>query len=259
MRYGRMPLRYHPLAHKPQVANEENGLHKTAHRPIKPDMNRSFFMNIAPTEAAFLCLVLALGILIPTAHASERVIKKRGADGVVVFSDAPVNPQGQRVAYTTSFGRKPATASCNGQTPDSLKIRRLALMPHFQQASLSTGLSVELLTAVARVESCFDPQARSSAGAIGVMQLMPPTAAELGVGNSFDARSNIAGGADYLAKMMKRHNNNLELALASYNAGPGAVAKHGGIPPYPETISYVAKVTKQLAQNQSNQGSSSRL
>ncbi len=194
----------------------------------------------------------ATDFLVPQASAAERVIKKRGADGVVVFSDAPVNKQGQRVAYTTSFGRKPATASCSGQTPASLKARQLALMPHFHAASASTGVSVELLTAVARIESCFDPKARSVAGAIGVMQLMPPTAKSLGVQNSLDAQSNILGGATYLARMLERHNNDLDLALAAYNAGPGAVQEHGGIPPYPETQKYVVEVRKQLVQNQNH-------
>ena len=202
--------------------------------------------------AAVVCL--ALGLFTPSAYSAERIIKQRAADGTVSFSDAPMNRKGQRVAYASSYGRRPATASCLGQTRESLAKRKNALYEEFKHASLITGLDMALLTAVARVESCFDPKANSVAGALGVMQLMPGTAKELGVRNAFDPKSNITGGATYLAKMLKRHNGNLELALASYNAGPGAVAKYGGIPPYPETQNYVAKVTKQLAVNRDNAG-----
>ena len=202
---------------------------------------------------------LGAGSLLQAPLAAERVIKQRGADGTVTFSDAPLNKNGQRIAYASSYGRPTATASCRGQSHESLASRQKALATEFDHASRISGLDVALLTAVARVESCFDPKAVSVAGARGVMQLMPGTASELGVRNSFDARSNITGGATYLARMLKLHKGNLELALASYNAGPGAVAKHGGIPPYPETQSYVAKVTKQLAVNQRNTGSNSGL
>lgn len=184
--------------------------------------------------------------------AAEKVFKKRSADGTLVFSDAPLNKSGQRVAYATNFGRAPATASCSGQTPASLAIRRKALEPQFTEAAYLSGVEIPLLHAVARVESCFDPQALSKAGAQGVMQLMPATANELGVSNAYNARSNIIGGAKYLKRMLDLHNGDIDLALASYNAGPGAVSKHGGIPPYPETIRYVKLVTKQLSANQSN-------
>ncbi len=197
-----------------------------------------------------MCLVV--GSFAAPTQASDRVYKKRSADGTVVFSDAPLNKSGQRTAYTTAFGRPQATASCQGQTPGSLQLRKAELNHAFELAARTTGLDINLLTAVARVESCFDPKARSSAGAEGVMQLMPGTARELGVTNSMNASSNIMGGARYLAKMLTRHDGDLTLALASYNAGPGAVDRHGGVPPYPETQAYVAKVTKQLAQNRRN-------
>lgn len=197
-----------------------------------------------------MCLVV--GAFVAPSQASERVFKKRSADGTVVFSDAPLNNAGQRTAYAATYGRPQATASCHGQTPGSLNSRKTKLNQAFELAARTTGLDIELLTAVAQVESCFDPKARSSAGAEGVMQLMPGTAKELGVTNSLNASSNIMGGARYLAKMLKLHDGDLRLALASYNAGPGAVARHGGMPPYPETQGYVAKVTKQLALNRSN-------
>lgn len=102
-------------------------------------------------------------------------------------------------------------------------------------------LPVNLLRAVVQVESGGRPDAVSPAGAVGLMQLMPATARELGVENSKDPWQNIAGGAKYLARQLQRFGQ-LEEALAAYNAGPGAVARHGGIPPYAETRNYVERV-----------------
>jgi soluble lytic murein transglycosylase-like protein len=109
------------------------------------------------------------------------------------------------------------------------------------------ALSPHLLDAVAWVESRYNAQARSPAGAIGAMQLMPATAAELGV-NPDDADGNVRGGAAYLRRMLDTFDGDLELALAAYNAGPAAVRRAGGVPPYPETRAYVAAVLDRMAQ-----------
>ena len=98
-----------------------------------------------------------------------------------------------------------------------------------------------------RLESGFDAAAVSSAGAQGLMQLMPALADELGVEDPFDPRENIFGGARYLKALLLEHDGDETLALASYNAGPGAVAQHQGVPPYPETQQYVRTITDWLA------------
>lgn len=125
---------------------------------------------------------------------------------------------------------------------DSITTCPTDLYSIFEEAANTYGVSVNLLTSIARAESNFRTDAVSSAGAVGVMQLMPATAASLGVTNSYDARENIMGGAKYIAQLLNKYNGNTALALAAYNAGSGNVEKYGGIPPFTETQNYVQKV-----------------
>jgi hypothetical protein len=103
-------------------------------------------------------------------------------------------------------------------------------------------LDEELVSAVVRAESGYDPAAVSRVGAIGLMQLMPATAAEMEVDDPFDPEQNLDGGVRYLKWMLDRFEGEVDLALAAYNAGPAAVDRYGGIPPYPETRSYIRRV-----------------
>ena len=109
------------------------------------------------------------------------------------------------------------------------------------------GVDPDLAVRIASTESNFNPLAVSRKGAGGVMQLMPGTARQLGVRNPHDVEQNVVGGTAYLRQQLERFGNNVPLALAAYNAGPGAVIKYGGIPPYRETQDYVRQIMQRLS------------
>ena len=112
----------------------------------------------------------------------------------------------------------------------------------FDEASSKYGVDAKFLKAIAKCESDFSTECTSRSGAMGIMQLMPQTAASLGVTNAYDPYQNIMGGARYISEKLAQYNDDKSLALAAYNAGSGNVAKYGGIPPFKETQNYVAKV-----------------
>lgn len=119
----------------------------------------------------------------------------------------------------------------------------------FEEAADLYDVPLNLLKAMGKAESGFDANAVSSAGAQGVMQLMPATARSLGVEDPFDARSNIMGGAKYISQQLKKYNGNIDLALAAYNAGSGNVAKYGGVPPFKETRNYIQRIKGYMNSN----------
>ena len=114
-------------------------------------------------------------------------------------------------------------------------------------AAKKYNLPEKLITSVIKQESNFNASATSAAGASGLMQLMPATARYLGVSDRFDPAQNIMGGAKYLRQMLDQFDNNVETALAAYNAGPGNVKKYGGIPPFQETQNYVKKIMNYMS------------
>ena len=116
----------------------------------------------------------------------------------------------------------------------------------YKEASQTYGVAEELLKAMTKQESNFNSNATSRSGAQGLMQLMPATAASLGVTDAYNPYQNIMGGAKYIRQMLDKYNGNVTLALAAYNAGSGNVDKYGGVPPFAETQNYIAKITKYL-------------
>ena len=129
------------------------------------------------------------------------------------------------------------------------KLEKVSIQTAVDQAARKYNLPAALINAIIQAESNFQVRAVSPAGARGLMQLMPSTAEELGVTDPFDIDQNIDGGTRYLRQMLSRFDGNLQLALAAYNAGPGAVAKYAGAVPYPETKRYVSRVLQLAGQN----------
>jgi hypothetical protein len=136
----------------------------------------------------------------------------------------------------------PAAPGESNQVPQGTAGRREELWSVVQDAAKTHGLDPTLVDLVIRMESGYNPRAVSAKGARGVMQLMPSTASLYGVRDSFDPRENIRAGVHYLRDLVARFDSDLSLALAAYNAGPEAVAKHGGVPPYSETRHYVSSI-----------------
>lgn len=159
-----------------------------------------------------------------------------------------------RLGYTNRPRRKPVCLLSDGTTfvegvryaeflgsADRAPIARLV-----EKLAPTYGLSPDLVLAVIEVESNFDPLARSPKNAKGLMQLIPSTAERFGVVDIWDPEQNLRGGMAYLRWLLKHFNGDLELALAAYNAGEGAVKRHGGVPPYTETRQYVRRITAKL-------------
>jgi soluble lytic murein transglycosylase-like protein len=124
----------------------------------------------------------------------------------------------------------------------TVRLNTTAFQGEITSAAREFGVEEAVVRAIIHAESAYNPTALSRAGAQGLMQLMPPTAARFGVSDSYDAGQNIRGGVQYLAWLLKRFNGDLTLAAAGYNAGEGAVDRHGGVPPYSETQYYVRRV-----------------
>jgi soluble lytic murein transglycosylase-like protein len=194
-------------------------------------------MSHAFTRTLFALFVAAAALPAP---AAAQIYTWRDDAGHLVLSDRPKDPSARTFAVSTT-----GTVRATRPAP----IRRVTVFDDLIEThAAANGLSVDLVRAVIQAESAFDPSARSPKGAMGLMQLMPATAAQYGVLDAYDPAQNIRGGTTYLKSLLERYDGQVELALAAYNAGPGAVEKYGGVvPPYRETQAYVSKITAAAA------------
>lgn len=178
------------------------------------------------------------GIVSSEGQEKVKVYQYQQANGVTVFTDkAPSTSQYQILLF-----------DCFACRPDStIDWNRIRLFTRNYDALISNAahkhqLEPALIRAVIHAESAFNARALSRSGAMGLMQLMPETAKEMGVTNAFIPEENIFGGSKYLAQMLKQFNGDITLACAAYNAGPTTVTQYNGVPPYPETQAYVERV-----------------
>src|SRR5881296_4719960 len=183
----------------------------------------------------FMILLAVTAVVTAATPVGAEVYRRIASDGTVYFTNIQPNPSSQRAVFT------PAPAG-GPQRPAS--IDHGVYSQEIAEAAVRYAVPERLIWAVIRVESGFDHRAVSRRGARGLMQLMPETAAILGVRDVFNPRQNIHGGARHLRGMMDRFNYDLPMAIAAYNAGERPVATFRGIPPYPETREYVARVLR---------------
>jgi soluble lytic murein transglycosylase-like protein len=197
-----------------------------------------------------LLVGLAASFLGPVQQAQAQIFGGVSDTGSVVLSNVATD-EARTVVVTASYLSAPASSKtvASSTKAGTASAPPKAFQPFILEASVASRLPVELIHAVISAESNYNPRALSGKGAQGLMQLMPATARRFGSIDSLDPRDNILTGSRYLRWLMDYFNQNIELAVAAYNAGEGAVVKAGHkIPPYPETQKYVPKVLQYFRQ-----------
>jgi len=194
-----------------------------------------------------LLACVAFSLALPTLALAD-VYKYRDARGRIHLTDQPMPGMKLLQSYRISTGRvvsRVNRATKPGASLARLYKRRDELAPLIDRAAAASQLRPALIHAVVRAESAYQSDAVSPKGAVGLMQLMPATAARYGVTDRADPAQNLRGGTEYLRDLLKMFDNDLQLALAAYNAGENAVIRYGNkIPPYKETQGYVRKVVR---------------
>lgn len=212
---------------------------------------------------AIVALVFLLTVL---SLSAEQISRKQDKEGTVEFSNIATKKSPGKTTLIYSYpepnnilvftDQKPINIAdykilkfdCYACNPDSkidwhnVRLNLTSFSQSIDYETKSNNIDPSLVRAIIHAESAFNPQATSQVGAQGLMQLMPATAKDLGVSNSLNAKQNIAGGTKYIAQLLQQFDGDIRLATAAYNAGPNAVKKYNGIPPYKETQVYVERV-----------------
>lgn len=178
----------------------------------------------------------------PELSVGDRIARIQALQATLVAPPAPAAAPAAATASGTSFAATLAAAGGPAGPTSSAAASGTPFGAEIDAAAARHGIDPKLLAGLVRQESGFDPGARSGAGAVGLTQLMPATARELGVTDPTDPVQALDGGARYLRAQLDRFGGDPALALAAYNAGPGAVQRYGGVPPFAETQNYVRNV-----------------
>lgn len=252
----RMSVKVYPYLTKPDTITENT---KTTTNTTKSSKENSASFSTVLADANRNLQAIAVDALIAQSETKsvdvETVQRLLGfnpaPNAIVANSKLPSNTVTDSTTTNTS-STKASSAAAKSATESAKTDSTVTsgttltcseeLERYFEEAAETYDVDVNLLKAIAKVESNFNPGATSGAGAMGIMQLMPATAEDLGIEDAYDAYDNIMGGAQIIAQNLERYDGDLALALAAYNAGPGNVDKYGGIPPFEETQNYVTKV-----------------
>ncbi len=203
-------------------------------------------------EAGQTIVLLILLVFAGFQSAHADVYKFIDEDGMVNYTN--VKPIGQANVKTFSFPCYASDDKCNQLDWENIPLNRNAFAHEIQAAADVFTVETSLIRAIIHAESAYHADALSPKGAQGLMQLMPATQKDLQVEDAFDPLSNIEGGTLYLSRLLEKFDQDIALTAAAYNAGPGAVSKYSGIPPYKETREYVRRV-KILYRRYSSAGS----
>ncbi|MEM1412878.1 MAG: lytic transglycosylase domain-containing protein [Pseudomonadota bacterium] len=194
-----------------------------------------------PARRAFTAIALAMLLCLGAAPVQAQIYKWTDENGIVHFSSQP--PKDDSAFERFRFPCYASDSRCSARVNwETVPLNRTAYPDIIRDVAVLHRIDEGLIRAVIHAESAYQVDAKSPKGAQGLMQLMPTTQADLGVANPYDPIDNIEAGTRYLAQLLDQFDGDITLASAAYNAGPGAVERHGGVPPYAETREYVRRV-----------------